>query len=45
LPISRGLKTPREGDGHHTRHLAIPAVDPPARCGRRLSPARRSGGV
>ena len=45
LPMMRGSKTPRDGDGHHTRHLYIPAVDPPARYGRRRSPARISGGV
>jgi hypothetical protein len=45
LPMMRGPKTPRDGDGHHTRHLDIPAVDPPARCGRRRSPARFSNGV
>ena len=45
LPITRGSKMPRVGDGYRNRHLDIPAVDPPARCGRRQIPARRWGGV
>jgi hypothetical protein len=44
LPITRGSKMPRVGDGYRNRHLDIPAVDPPARCGRRQIPARRWGG-
>lgn len=44
LPITRGSKMPRVGDGHRNRHLDIPAVDPPARCGRRQIPTRRWGG-
>jgi hypothetical protein len=44
LPISRGSKTSREGDGHYARHIDFPAVDPPARYGRRPLPARRPGG-
>jgi hypothetical protein len=38
LPGTRGSKMTREGEGRHTRPLHIPAVDPPARCGRRRSP-------
>jgi hypothetical protein len=45
LPSARGSKTPREGDGHHSRPVDIPAVDPPARCGRRQIPARRWGSL
>jgi hypothetical protein len=45
LPMMRGSKTLRDGYGRHTRHLDIPAVDPPARCGRRRPPYRISGGV
>src|ERR1700730_3906268 len=40
LPGTRSSKRPGTGDGHHTRHLDIPAVDPPARCGRRQFPPR-----
>ena len=35
LPSTRGSKTLRDGDGTHNRPRHIPAVDPPARCGRR----------
>lgn len=45
LPSARGSKMLRNGDGDHSRRLEVPAVDPPARCGRKRFPARSSSGM